>query len=330
MAERIDIPAQCFDAKPFFPEQPSRTIVDEVRTWVKKNPVYLWHGHTHSKPDAEEAGQIRYVADFVLPKGVESPCPCCTPYHPKFGKGYIAWFPLTKNVRLMGQDCFRTLNPEGHDFAVGELDERKKRESEIDFLLSNLGKIPGAISAIQRAEPVAEYLDDLREILGPRLQSLTEINLWSLVRSGSLDLIVETNQGATRDYYASVSGVGLLDPTRRKYKSALTSAKQAISTIDLRFDPIRASDADRRTAAKLMARGTGLAAETFEAMTQARLFVSVLNTATIRNWAAHENAPAKLYIRREGLRLHIGISEKDAHTILLNPVIEQAIPRIPD
>src|SRR5260370_5437622 len=39
------------------------------RAWVKKNPAYLWRGHTHSTPDKEEAGQIRYINDFVLPKG---------------------------------------------------------------------------------------------------------------------------------------------------------------------------------------------------------------------------------------------------------------------
>jgi hypothetical protein len=330
MAERIDIPAHCFDPKPLFPDPPGRDIVDEVRAWVKKSPAYLWRGHTHSRPDAEEAGQIRYINDFVLPKGVESPCPCCTPNHAKFGKGYIAWFPLTANVRLMGQDCFRTLNPEGHDFAVSELDARIKRENEQQFLLANLGKIPATMACVRAAEPIAEYLDDLRDILGPRLQARTGINLWSLVRNGSLDLIVDTDRGAVSSYYAAVAGVGLLDPARRKYAKALLTAKQAIGAIDLPFDPMRRSDADRSIAAKLMARGTKLVHETFSAMAQARLFVSILNTATLRNWAAHDNAPARLYIRRDGLQLLVGPNEKEVQIIPLSPVIDHSIPRLPD
>lgn len=330
MAERIDIPLHCFDSKPLFEKAPERDVVDEVRDWVKKNPAYLWRGHTHSKPSAEEAGQIRYINDFVLPKGVEAPCPCCTPYHEKFGKGYIAWFPLSGNVRLMGQDCFRTLNPEGHDFAVSELDERIKRESEQHFLLSNLGNIPAIIGCIRSAEPIAEYLDDLRDILGSRLQERSGVNLWSLVRSGTLNLIVETEKGAVPSYYGAVSGVTLLDPARRRYARALASAKAAIGAIDLPFDPIRASDADRKAAAKLMARGTKLVHETFSAMATARLFVSVLNTATLRNWAAQDNAPARLYIRREGLQLLVGPAEKEVQVIPLNPVIDHQIPRLPD
>jgi len=328
MAERIDIPAHCFDSKPLFASPPERDVVDEVRAWVKKNPVYLWRGHTHSKPNAEEAGQIRYINDFVLPKGVESPCPCCTPHHAKFGKGYIAWFPLTGNVRLMGQDCFRTLNPEGHDFAVSELDERIKRESEQQFLLSKLGNIPAIMAGIRAAEPIAEYLDDLRDILGPRVQTLTGINLWSLVRSGSLNLIVETPEGATSTYYATVAGATLLDPARRRYAKALLMAKQAIGAINLPFDPIKASDIDRSAAAKLMARGVKFAEDTLAAMAQARLFVSVLNTATLRNWAEQENAPARLYIRRDGLQLYVGVNQKEAHVIPLNPVIDRSIPRL--
>jgi hypothetical protein len=230
----------------------------------------------------------------------------------------------------MGRDCFRTLNPEGHDFAVTELDQRIKREGEQEFLLANLGKIPATIASIRAAEPIAEYLDDLRDILGPRLLDLTGLNLWPLVRSGSLNLIVETPEGATSTNYAMVSGTTLLDPARRRYAKALLTAKQALGAIDLPFDPVKASDADRSAAAKLMARGTRLASETFIAMAESRLFVSVLNTATLRNWAANENAPARLYIRRHNLELHVGVSEKEARIIQLNPVIDKTIPRLPD
>jgi hypothetical protein len=329
MAERLDIPAECFEPKPIFDKAPTREIVDEVRAWVKKNPTYMWRGHTHSRPDKEEAGQIQYVNDFVLPKGVESPCPCCTQYHAKFGKGYIAWFPLTRNVRLMGQDCFRTLNPEGHDFAVNELDARIKREAEQEYLLANVHKIPGIINTIRAAKPIAACLDDLREILGPKLIRMMEINLWSHVRTGSLDLIIETADGPAFTPYATVTGTGLLNPNRRSYVVALDSAELLITgNIDLPFDPIKASDIDRQRTAKVLARATRAIRETLAAMADARLFVSVTNTATLRNWAEQENAPAQFYIRREDRVLHIGKSEKSAHALQLNPLIDRSVPRL--
>lgn len=331
MAERIDIPDHCFESKPIFENAPGRDIVDEVRAWVKEHPVYLWRGHTHSKPDKEEAGQIRYVNDFVLPKGTESPCPCCTPHHAKFGKGYIAWFPLTRNVRLMGQDCFRTLNPEGHDLAVSELDARIKREAEQEFLLANVHKIPDMLATVRAAMPIASYLDDLREILGTKLLRIMEINLWSHVRSGSLDIMVETADGAVPTPYAPVSGSGLLNPSRRLFRLALDGSEALITgNIDLPFDPTKASDIDRQRTAKVLARAGRDINNTLSAMADARLFVSMTNTATIRNWAAQENAPVQLYIRREGRTLQIGKSEKQAQTIQLNPIIDKAVPRLPD
>jgi hypothetical protein len=330
MVERIEIPANCFEPKPVFEKAPGRDVVEEIRAWVKQHPVYMWHGHTHSKPDVEEAGQIRYVNDFVLPKGVESPCPCCTPHHAKFGKGYIAWFPLTRNVRLMGQDCFRTLNPEGHDFAVSELDARIKREAEQDFLLANIHKIPDMLAIVRAAKPIASYLDDLREILGPKLLRMMEINLWNLVRSGSLNVIVETADGAVPTHYAPVSGTGLLNPNRRLFRLALDGSDALITgNIDLPFDPVKASDVDRQRAAKVLARAERDIKSTLSAMANARLFVSMTNTATMRRWASQENAPAQFYIRREGRLLHIGKSEKEAQTIQLNPIIDRSVPRVP-
>jgi hypothetical protein len=89
------------------------------------------------------------IDDFVLPKEVKSPCRCCTPQHAKFGKVDIAYVPLTRNVRLMEQDCFRTLNPEGHDLAVNELDARIKQEDEIPYLLADVSNIADIIAIIR-------------------------------------------------------------------------------------------------------------------------------------------------------------------------------------
>jgi hypothetical protein len=196
---------------------------------------------------------------------------------------------------------------------------------------TNVHKIPDIIATIRAAKPIASYLDDLREILGARLARMTEINLWSYVRSGSLDLIEETREGAVSTRYAPVSGISLLNPNRRSYRVALDATEVMItSNIDLPFDPKRANDIDRQRAAKVLARTTRSTSDTLSAMAEARLFVSVANTATMRNWAAQENAPARFYIRREGRDLNIGITERDAHTIQLNPVIDRPIPKLPD
>ena len=166
MPDPIDVPPEAFAPKPIFPDFPSPEIVAEVLEWVKTQPPWAWRGHTHSKPDNDEAQEIRYVADFQLPKGIESPCPCCTPRHAKFGKGFIAWFSRSACIRLMGQDCFKTLNPEGHQFAVDELDERQQRTATIAYLTAKIEKRFEAVEAIERALPIAEHIDTLQDILG--------------------------------------------------------------------------------------------------------------------------------------------------------------------
>jgi hypothetical protein len=125
---------------------------------------------------------------------------------------------------------------------VSELDARIKRDGQQQYLLANIHKIPGIYETIRAAEPIAEYFDDLRQIFGPRLREMTEINLRSLVRSGSLNLIVETSAGAAPSYYGSVSGTMLLDPGRRSYLKAIQGAKVILGRIDLPFNPIKASD----------------------------------------------------------------------------------------
>jgi hypothetical protein len=62
LQDPIDVPAEAFAPKPIFPDFPSPEIVAEVREWVKTQPPWAWRGHTHVKPDENEALEIRYVA----------------------------------------------------------------------------------------------------------------------------------------------------------------------------------------------------------------------------------------------------------------------------
>jgi hypothetical protein len=78
----------------------------------------------------------------------------------------------------MGQDCFKTLNPEGHQFAVDEFDERQKRAATIAYLTANIEKRFGAIEAIERALPIAEHIDALQVTFGEDLRRTIGVDLW--------------------------------------------------------------------------------------------------------------------------------------------------------
>ena len=331
MPEPIDIPPEAFAAKPVFADFPGPDLVAEVREWVKHSPPWAWRGHTHAAPDADEAQAIRYVADFRLPKGVESPCPCCWPRHPKFGTGFIAWFPNSRCIRLMGRDCFRSLNPEGHDSAIQELDQRTRRAATISYLTANLDKRFEAIRALERAIPMAEQIDVLQDVLGQRLRRDIGVDLWQLLRDGGqLKVLEDTPRGPVFVPHASIEGYLLVDPARKQVLPRLRTALRHLESIDLPLGIINTNDSQRDVAAKAFSRGMTVGKDVVATILDCRKFVSIVSLATIRAWAERPNSSANIYVRRDGLELYIGKTQSSVRRITLDGCIDLPVPTLPD
>jgi hypothetical protein len=287
----------------------------------------MWRGHTHTMPGKTEP--VEFVGMFEMPPGVEAPCPCCTPNHTKFRLGVVGWFPATGFIRLMGTHCFKRLNPEGYKLAVRRLEERQGRASTVAYLLANLYKKADAKQSAWLALPFAEHLDDLQDQLGERVRQKLGIDLWQAVRDGGqLKLAAGTGRSAVNTNYATVSGYRLVDPARKKLAPSLRTAIKAFDSIP-HFDIPSASDAERSAAARLFSKGLNLLREVLEDIDDLRRFVSVQSTATIRNWSLQDNAPARIYMRREGQSIFIGEAEDQAREIRLKPVVDAAIPSLP-
>jgi hypothetical protein len=328
LAEFVDVPDSAREPKPLFPDLPGFALVREVREWILKNPTYLWRGHTHTMPGKTEP--VEFVGMFEMLPGALAPCPCCTPHYTKFRFGVVGWFPETGFIRLMGTHCFRRLNPEGYKLAERRLEERQGRASTVAYLVANLHKKAEAKQTAWLAMPFAEHLDTLQDLLGERIRQKLGIDLWQAVRDGGqLKLAVGTGRSAVNANYATVSGYRLVDPARKKLAPSLRTAIKAFDAIP-HFDIPSASDAERAAAAKLFGKGLSLLREVLGDIDDLRRFVSVLSTATIRNWSLQENAPARIYIRREGLKILIGETAEQAREIRLKPVIDAPIPSPPD
>ncbi|MCA6099202.1 hypothetical protein [Bradyrhizobium australafricanum] len=328
--DRIEIPESALRPKPDFPTLPDKSVVEEVRDWVKSgNPTYTWRGHTHTKPG--EGAEVQYVADFQLPKGQEAPCPCCTPVTAKFNTGLIAWFPETHLVRLMGQHCFRRINPEGHQAAYKDLQDRIRREGSIRYLIGNLWKAKEASSALERAKPIARHLDDLQDILGPKLKRTLQIDLWRYMRDGALMVVsggTDGKQFYTR--YSTVTGTQLLDPARTSMAQKVETAQRLLENLDLPDDIEKADDDDRDRVARRFNRAMRVAGNAIAEINECRQFVTPLNVATIRQWGSRLDAPLQVYMRREGLVLHIGQTEDEPRSINLDGCLDLPTPRLPE
>lgn len=329
MAEYVEIPDAAREPKPLFPELPDFAVVREVREWVANgNATYDWRGHTHTAPANDEP--VDFIGFFELPKGAEAPCPCCTPNHTKFGKGVVGWFPNTHCIRLMGEHCFKRLNPSGYQDAKDRLEQRQGRRSTINYLTANLHKKAEFIDALERVQPLAEHLDELQMIMGERLRKLTGVDLWQAVREGgNLKVVVETERGSFNSNYATVAGYRLVDPARKPLALAIVRALRFFRAIDLHANIADATDAERAAAARNFGKGIPLARDLMFDLADLRKFVSIETTATIRNWSQQPNAAAQIYIRRKDRIVEVGKRETDAKLIQLRDVIDSSIPILP-
>jgi hypothetical protein len=330
LPEFVEIPDAAKVPKPLFPVLPSFALVREVQQWVNDgNATYNWRGHTHTAPDVEDV--VEFIGLFTLPKGTKAPCPCCTPNHTKFGKGVVGWFEKSHCIRLMGEHCFKSLNPEGYERARRRMDERQGRRATIAYLTANLFKKDHARRAIETVLPLAEHLDDLQLILGERLRIKRGIDLWQYLRDGgNLKISTETRQGTFNTNYALVAGYRLVDPARKKLVPTLNTALRAFEKIGVPAQIIAGTDREREAASRYFSQGLRLARDIFYDLADLRELVSVTSTATIRNWSMQSGAAASVFMRREDLAVLIGKTEDTATRIPLKPAISMALPSLPD
>jgi len=166
--EEFDIPQTALETKSWYRERPGSEIIPEIKEFVAAgNWPFLWSGHTHTQPPR---GAVPVYIDELFLKN-PSPCPCCTPRTAKWKKaGKIAWFPEEGVIRIIGPDCFRALNPEGHDQAVADLRREQTKQQDVRYLLANIGVVPHTLRAIHAASNALNAWDEfaaaLRSIIG--------------------------------------------------------------------------------------------------------------------------------------------------------------------
>jgi transposase len=130
----------------------------------------------HSKPVT--GSRIVYIGQFDLPPSHQAPdrhapCPCCSPRSPKFSRnGKIAWFPDEHVIRMIGPECFQTLNPEGHWEAVAQFDREEAARRTINYLTANLHLSGDAVEVVENSYPTLEAIDNVHATLQNRMPLL--------------------------------------------------------------------------------------------------------------------------------------------------------------
>jgi hypothetical protein len=357
MSEEIDIPASAWEVKALFPARPGDEIIAEIKAHVKEfGTPHTWRGHTHSPP-ARDA-KIVYLDEINLPpshcgdvnRHKWSPCPVCSPRHPKFYKaGMIAWFPEEQTIRIIGPECFASFNLEGHSAAYAEFRREQEDKRNDVFLLSHLGFIGGAIEVIEANIPAVKEVDRVREILSRRIPLLIDFDLWRHIRADQRLRMESERRTVTQDRYGEehvtvtrevnvygpVIGHIMLEPSPKPIFDRLDICRTRLRMIDFgeRYAEHLATlpFEEKRKLAKFLQKEIRKAHDLFAEAEEVRRFLRPENVATLRGWGKHENCPTRLHIAfaPDGRQLHIGKTDEQVQTMTVRPPFWSILRQIP-
>jgi hypothetical protein len=335
---RIDIPSEASAPKPWYPTRPGKGVVAEIVDFIKRTgKPYLWPGHTHTKPPP--GSKPVYLDEFELPKKFRAPdrrapCPCCSPEHPKFCDGKIAWFPSEAVIRIIGPDCFKALDAEGHQEALDNLRAERQRDKNPSFLLSRLPNLWRVVGVGDRATRVADALEEFHRELHDKLR-LARLDLWRDVqRGGELRISVKAREvrrsRSLEEYFLNtevervayrLDGYEVLNPKMGFGTAALKSAIRKLrGYADLASHPValdQMSDADRHEAATEIAHAITVVRRASDTLTNWQKFATPLAVNSLKNWGAHEGCPTPCNYELVGNRFNFGRSEYQSYSVLI-------------
>jgi hypothetical protein len=326
--ERIEIPQEARTVKDWFTSRESaNAVLPAIRAHIQTTgETHTCCCHTHTKPPRDSVPV--YIGEFSIPEKYRKakrfcPCPVCWDEFGKFGQGKIAWFPDEKVIRLIGDDCFKSLNPEGHEAAQRNWDIEQERKRNTDFLLSNISKLPHVVSIIERGIPIARAVEKFHEVLHNRLR-MAGLNLWPYVRRGG-DLPINIREqefrqnGAGEMYihevettrtFAVLQAYEMLDPTKPRLSEPLQKSLERIKPYLFggNSESIIAAMSDdvRRGAADALSRAVKLVKEKLAETDHLRRFSERVTVNTLRAWGAHEGCPVPYNYSHDGSHIRFG------------------------
>jgi hypothetical protein len=326
MTDEIDIPASAFEPKPWWDKRPSDERIQEILGFIlRTSKPYLWVGQTYNKPPSD--GPIDYLAEFYLPQSKPLvPCPCCTPRHPKYRHGMVAYFPDERVIRIMGHACFRAFNSEGHVEALKKYHGDLQRKKDIVYLLGNLDKVPDLIIAIEFAAPVGHAVDEIRNNACIVFKEVLRTNLWDHIRTGELRISTikrqifqipgrgeDEREVSITETYGRIAGQDFLKARSPKLGLKLDNAVLALRQINFgsqfKDRVSEMSDSHRTVTARLLGKAVKAANEAFAAIHELRQFTSPATIAGLNGWARIAECPVQMHIAFDGSSLYIGKRE---------------------
>lgn len=348
-----EISSEQVEAKPFYRNrEAAESVVPEIKTHIKETgEPHTWRHHTHSKPVT--GSRIVYIGQFDLPKSHQAPdrhapCPCCSPRSPKYSRnGKIAWFPDEHVIRMLGPDCFKTLNPEGHWEAMAQFDREEAERRTIDYLLNNLHLVRGALDVGKTAVPTLDIIDQVHAKLSQRLQEVVRIDLWRHVMRGELNVSVRArrmrrhaNGSETVEDFTDIQrlsqfpGFRMFSPKTSRLAGRMGGCLKRLGFVDFGDEAEsrlrEMTQPDRAKAAKLLSDGLSTMRNILDDAEKIRSGFDRVSVATLRGWTRHHGCPVSIFIDGDESSFYIGTDENQKVRIELPATFWVRFGQVPE
>jgi hypothetical protein len=258
----------------------------------------------------------------------------------------VAYFPEEQVIRILGHNCFGSINSDKHNEAILKYREDIRRAQDQNYLLNNLGLVPELLKIVADAVPVGYAVDDLRNSAVQIFKEALKTDLYSHIRTGSLLITTVRKQhsnlpgreGEEREVrltesYGRIAGQDMLKASYPRLGRRLEQAQLALQQIDygVSFKDRLATmdDADRKQAARLLFRSLTSIQDTFKRIQDLRQFTSPTTIATLNGWARHPDAPLQMRVSYDGPSLQVGTKEFEVRRIIVPPAYQTTLKALP-
>lgn len=186
-----------------FPYYPSQLVIDDFfRHLSQTGTPDTWQYHDPSPPPKDE--EYEEITSFQIPKKLRAnsgmaSCPICSPSHPKYYEGVLAWFPSEGVLRAIGHECARShFGGAIHNAAIARREHRENTKSAQEWLLDNLHLVAQLRSEAERILPTAIDADSARSQLMKASSKEIIQRLSRATRSGVVSIEVAKNSAFMR------------------------------------------------------------------------------------------------------------------------------------
>lgn len=320
---KIEIPLTALEAKPWFTKFPDESLIEEIREHIRTTgEPHTWRGHTHTKPPVNS--EVEYVAEFEVPRQIgdyRAPCPICSPWTPKFIRGMVAWFPGEMTIRLIGHECFSTLNSDGHHAAKAKFHKRQQEKLNREYLLKHIASVPFLLRTTHETAPIAEKCDLLRTQLIVVNQGQFAAAMRIIARDGQLKLntlriervvtkALEEIERTVRDtsVYANLKPLTLLSTEYQPLAPRISQIRQTLLNINVDKSSVNSmSEQERAKAAKALGRAHTSLKDVVSEVIRARELVHPVTARTLQRWGEMTDAEVPIFFEVSGLTLKVGL-----------------------